>query len=286
MSTYQTVSIAAAEQMIGDAHVLLLDMRDHRSWLAGHHPRALHLNDMNLRMLLKQAARHIPVLIYCYHGSASQDMAQLFSDFGFTSCYSLDGGYEAWCQAITRPQTDLSEALTEWLELHDLDPDNLDLRGPNNETALMRAARAGAVAECEELIVAGAGINLKNKDGNNALWMACFSESPVIIRRLIAAGIEIDNQNDHGATALMYAAAAAKLAVVQTLVRAGANTTLVTRDDFRALDVAGNVEVLRFLRGHTPLSSARPTAVSSRLLPNTPAVPRTHHSGAARRVAV
>ena len=23
-------------------------------------------------------------------------MAQLFSDFGFINCYSLDGGYEAW----------------------------------------------------------------------------------------------------------------------------------------------------------------------------------------------
>lgn len=263
MSSYQCVSIAAAEQMIADAHVLLLDMRDYRAWLKNHHPRALHLNELNLRMLLKQAARHIPVLIYCDHGHASQDMAQLFSDFGFTSCYSLDGGYEAWYPLQTLPRIDLSEALTEWLEMRDYDPDNLDMRGPNNETALMLAARTGAVDVCRELLLAGAGINLVNKDGNNALWMACHQGDSALVGLLIEQGIQLNNANDNGATALIYAAAADKLAIVRQLVEAGADTTCVTRDDFRALDVAASTEVLRYLRRHTPLSSARPVAAAA-----------------------
>ncbi len=40
-----------------------------------------------------------PVLIYCYHGNASQVRAQTFADFRFKKVYSLDGGYESWRKA-------------------------------------------------------------------------------------------------------------------------------------------------------------------------------------------
>ena len=99
MFTYQCISAAQAEQMIDDTNMLVLDMRDIRFYLEDHHPKALHLNDGNLPTLLKHTAKHVPILIYCYHGNASQDMAQLFVDFGFAEVYSMDGGYEAWCQA-------------------------------------------------------------------------------------------------------------------------------------------------------------------------------------------
>lgn len=252
MFTYQCISAAQAEQMIKDTNMLVLDMRDIRFYLEDHHPKALHLNDGNLPALLKHTARHVPILIYCYHGNASQDMAQLFSDFGFKNCYSLDGGYEAWFQTVTRPTTELSETLRDWMNERGFDPGNVDKRGANNDTALMRAAREGAVALCEELLAAGASVNLKNQDGNNALWMACVSESEAVIQLLLESGIDIDNQNDNGATALIYASSAGKTAMVKSLVEYGADVSLVTLDDFSALDVAANIEILKFLRAYTP----------------------------------
>ena len=117
MIKWHNISVSEAEEMLYDSHMLVLDMRDFRSYLADHHPRALHLTSDNLRAILKHTARSVPVLIYCYHGHRSQDMAQLFSDFGFTSCYSLDGGYEAWCPDIRHPDNELSKELRQWIEL-------------------------------------------------------------------------------------------------------------------------------------------------------------------------
>ena len=257
MYSYQCVSVAEAEQMINDSNIVVLDMRDIRFYLAGHHPKALHLSDSNLRSLLKHTAKHVPILIYCYHGNSSQDMAQLFSDFGFKNCYSLDGGYEAWFQTVKNPSRELSDCLKSWMTERGFDPGNLDKRGWNNDTALIRAAREGAVAICEELLAAGASVNLKNKDGNNALWMACVSESEHIIQMLLENGIDIDNQNDNGATALIYASSAGKTGMVKKLVGYGADTSLLTLDDFSTLDVAANIEILKFLRTITPESAPK-----------------------------
>ena len=254
MCTYQCISAAQAEQMIEDSRMLVLDMRDIRFYLEDHHPKALHLNDDNLPTLLKHTAKHVPILIYCYHGNSSQDMAKLFSDFGFKNCYSLDGGYEAWFQTVKRPSTGLSEALQIWMTERGFDPGNLDKHGPNNDSALMRAAREGEAALCEEMLKAGASVNLKNQDGNNALWMACMSDTEAIIQMLLANGVDIDNQNDNGATALIYASSAGKTDMVKTLAERGATTALATLDGFSALDVAANIEILRYLQVMTPES--------------------------------
>jgi rhodanese-related sulfurtransferase len=257
MSQWQVISVAEAERMIADTHVLVLDMRDFRSYQASHYPKALHLNDINLRGLLKHTARHVPIVIYCYHGHSSQDMAKLFADFGFTSCYSLDGGYEKWFQAINLPSHKLTATLATWMQARGFDSSNLDRRGWNNETALMCAAREGASAVCAELIRAGASVNMKNKDGNNALWIACVSEAEDIIQLLLNHAVDIDNQNDNGATALIYAASKGKTRLVKMLVDAGADTHLSTVDDFTALAAAANVEILKFLRTYTaPLAQA------------------------------
>lgn len=251
MSSYQCIPVEQAERMIRELHMLVLDMRDSRFYNMGHYPNALHLDDNNLRMLLKHTAKAVPILIYCYHGHSSQDMARLFADFGFKNCFSLDGGYEAWYQTVTQPTRPLSEELVQWLQSEELDPCNLDWRIGNNETALMHAVREGRLAFCEELLGAGAGVDLTNGDNNNALWMACENGSPDIVAALIARRININNQNDNGATALIYAASLGRDAIVRQLIEAGANPMLKTLDDFTALDVANNQGVSRLLHSLT-----------------------------------
>ena len=51
-----------------------------------------------------------------------------------------------------------------------------------------------------------------------------------------------------GVTVLMYAASAGKTDAVELLVEAGAALDLVNHDDFSALDLASNIEILRYLK--------------------------------------
>ncbi|WP_320818629.1 ankyrin repeat domain-containing protein [Thalassolituus sp.] len=251
MMKWQNVSIAEAEQMLTNREILLLDMRDFRSYLSGHHPRAIHLDEQSLRAILKHTDRAVPILIYCYHGHKSQEMSQLFSDFGFTSCYSLDGGYEAWFPQVRLPMLDLSNTLKRWMLAHGFNPRNMDERSINNETALMQAAREGNEFLSRELVMAGCTLNLINQDGNNALWMASQSGSLAVVKLLLDNDIDMDQQNDHGATALMYAASMANIGLVEMLLKAGANSVLMTRDDISALDAASNSKVLRLIQQYS-----------------------------------
>ena len=66
---------------------------------------------------------------------------------------------------------------------------------------------------------------------------------------LINAGIDLDNQNDNGVTVLMYAASSGKTDAVKLLLEKGANPHLRNLDDFRAIEFASTVEILKLLRG-------------------------------------
>lgn len=244
------ISIPEAEQMLESQEILLLDMRDYHHYLADHHPRALHLSSNNLRNLLKHADRTVPVLIYCYHGHSSQDMAQLFADFGFISCYSLEGGYDAWFQHMARPNADLSKELDLWLLEHGFDDENLDMHQSNNDTALMVCSREGKIGFALELIDKGASTHLCNQDGNNSLWMAVQSGSLELVQTLIQAGTPINQQNDHGATPLMLAMSLNLVSIVTLLLDSGADWTLTTKDGFAAEDTAGSRRILNLFRSY------------------------------------
>ena len=113
---------------------------------------------------------------------------------------------------------------------------------------ITHAARFGEYDIAAELIRCGAGLNAVNTDGNNALWLACFSGNLQLIKLLIESGINPDNQNESGVTCLMYASSAGKTGGVALLLEYGVNTRLQLVDGYTALDVAGNVECLTLLR--------------------------------------
>ncbi|MEH2108220.1 ankyrin repeat domain-containing protein [Nostoc sp.] len=143
---------------------------------------------------------------------------------------------------------DLSEATSQWLIAKGYNPGDLNQSGENGDTALMKATREGVYAVVKELIDAGADINAKNSDRNNALWFACFGNHYDLIKLLLAVNINIDNQNDNGATVLMYAASAGKTEVVNLLLQHHPNLYLKNLDDYKAIDFASNIEVLRIIK--------------------------------------
>ena len=247
--SFKRIDAATAAQLIERGDILVLDSRDPANFELAHIPNARRLSSDNLDIILVNTARTTPVLLYCYHGNASQTYGQMFADFGFNEVYSLDGGFAAWQRAQKKNKVPaISPQLARWLQAHAYPTNDIDAPLDSGITPLMRASKLGEVAAVFQLLQAGADLNAINTDGNNALWMACVGESIATMDILIRAGIDMDHQNDNGATCMMYAASTGKHAVVQKLLDAGADPSLKTLDDFSALDMAATLECLRLLR--------------------------------------
>lgn len=230
-------------------NALLLDARDADSHARSGWPGAVRLSRDNQDDLLLHTDRRRPVLIYCYHGSASQVWAQMFADFGFTDVCDLVGGHAAWVAglATANPSGQApTPELAAWLAREGfIGPDG---RGAHANTPLMVAAWRGASAIVEALLSHGVVLDAVNADGNNALWLACVHGEPKGVERLVTAGVPIDHANDAGATCLMYAASSGKADVVRTLLALGADPSLRSQVDFTALDMAANLDCLQLLR--------------------------------------
>lgn len=250
---FQRIDLAAARPVLARPDVLVLDVRDAASFAAAHLEGAVRASHANLSELIGTTPKQRPVLIYCYHGHASQEYAQTFSDFGFAEVYSLDGGYEAW-RASHGEAPD--PALAAWLATRGFAGVEFSLA---NQTPLMAAAHAGETEMMRRLLVAGAAPDARNGDGNTALWMACVGRRLEAIDLLLASGAALDSQNDTGATALMYAASAGLADVVAHLMAHGADARLETHDGFTALDLASTQACLALLR---PVRSAPAPAAS------------------------
>lgn len=261
---FQRIGVPEARSLIERTGVLVLDVRDTETFRHSHVAGAQNVSIANLDAILQATARSVPVLIYCYHGYASQEYAQIFSDFGFAQVYSLDGGYEAWNKrkrAASRPEP--SATLRRWLAAQGFSDDNVNAVIANGTTPLMKASHGGQTKIVHALIAAGSQLEARNADGNNALWLACVGSHLDVMDTLIEAGINIDNRNDNGATALMYASSTGKAAIVERLLAAGADITQETLDGFTALDMAATIECLTVLRNVTRAQANRPEALPS-----------------------
>ena len=270
-------------------HVLLLDAREARHHAVSHLAGSTRLDGRNHEPLLMRESKSRPVLIYCYHGNASQTWGDMFSDFGFTDVADLVGGWTAIdrqgqlrgpqqpADVLPDPSVMTAEtrilnapavpaALAAWLIAQGFDPAHPDAPGQHGNTPLMYAAWRGASAIVDALLALGVPRDTVNHDGNNALWLACVNGEPTLIRTLVANGVPIDHANLVDATVLMYAASSGKPVVVATLLDLGANPHLVSQDDFSALDMAASLECLQLLRAVTR-RAAEPSPLAQEVAP-------------------
>lgn len=245
--TYTSLMASEVADLCAQVETRVLDCRDPRSYEQGHLPGALLLSDAVIQRLAR-SDKHQPVLVYCYHGISSLDLANFLVKLGFTSVFNLEGGWQAWADYQNRLSVAVSEKIQCWLLDQGFVLGDLNCRSGNGMTPLMQAAMLAETTFVQVLLEAGADVNLLNDDLNNALWFACVSESTEILARLIEFGVNINNRNVNGATCLIYAASAGKVDVVRQLVEAGADLSLQTQDGFNALDSASTIEVLRYLK--------------------------------------
>jgi len=258
MPSYKEITVENAQTIIDDDKSLIIDIRDDQSYQKEHIDRAIRFDEKYILGLRKTPRRHCAILVYCYHGISSRDIATLLCSLGFTNVFNLEGGYTAW-QSFSEKVTRLTSAVTiknpevrYWLTNQGFDPDNINLRNEAGFTPLMQACRMGLTETARQLLLSGADINLTNNDGNNALWLACFSGDLATINLLIENNIEINNKNVTGATALIYASSAGKAEVVKQLLDAGANPFIRTQDDFTAQDLAASPQTYHLFRKLRP----------------------------------
>ena len=93
---YTEITVDKAQDIISGSDPLLLDTRDAHSYREEHIEGAMLVHDGLIENIIKQKDFERPVLIYCYHGNSSKDMADFFGGIGFKTVYSLLGGYVAW----------------------------------------------------------------------------------------------------------------------------------------------------------------------------------------------
>ena len=113
----------------------------------------------------------------------------------------------------------------------------------------MVAAECGQQAVVEELLRAGASVNLRSKTGATALRFASMNGHKEIVRSLLAHGAMTD-MGEGQQTALMFAAVDGRPAIVKLLLAAGANVNAKESHHMTALMWAaerGHVEIVQAL---------------------------------------
>lgn len=113
-----------------------------------------------------------------------------------------------------------------------------NVRGKNNSTALIAAARAGSIDVVELLLNYKAIPNLVDGGGNTALAHAALNDFEEIVNVLLRSGASINHANKQGKTALMRAAEVGSNFSVAALLSAGADSTLTDFTGRTAYDLA------------------------------------------------
>lgn len=93
---FKRINEQVAKEKLNNPQSILLDMRDSESYSEGHLDGAIHLTQESIVEVMTNTAKDAPVLVMCYHGNGSQNVAAYLAQQGFTDVYSIDGGYEGW----------------------------------------------------------------------------------------------------------------------------------------------------------------------------------------------
>ncbi len=97
---FKQLPVSELEKLLHETDPLILDCRKVSDYKAGHLANALHVHEGLTESLARRGDKQRSVLIYCYHGHASEHLAEFFTDFGFKAVYSLVGGYAEYSQYI------------------------------------------------------------------------------------------------------------------------------------------------------------------------------------------
>jgi len=95
--SYYDIHVEQLQELIHSKQPVILDMRDDAAFGSGHLSGATRADEAQIRELMRQKCE--PVLVYCYHGHSSRDLATLLCRMGLSEVYNLEGGWQALQQS-------------------------------------------------------------------------------------------------------------------------------------------------------------------------------------------
>jgi tetratricopeptide (TPR) repeat protein len=124
-------------------------------------------------------------------------------------------------------------------------PSKINMKGPNDQTALHFAAFQGRYSNCELLIAKGANIHATDNEGWTPLHCAANGQAEhadgqfeEIFALLLRSGARIDSRDNNGETPLLGAASNCLFEICKFLVNHGASMTLADNNGFTPKDWA------------------------------------------------
>ncbi len=93
---FEHISVQQLVELKSKQAVNIVDIRDGKSFAAGHISGATLLSNDNVPQFVSTTNKETALVVCCYHGNSSQGAAQYLSEQEFKQVYSLDGGFDGW----------------------------------------------------------------------------------------------------------------------------------------------------------------------------------------------
>ena len=132
---------------------------------------------------------------------------------------------------------------------------SVDLENNIGYTALMFASQSGFVECVQELLKAGASVDIQNKEGYTALMFAVGENIRVeqrvkCIEELLKAGASLDFQNIHGNTALHIASVHKSIEMVKVLLNYQPNLSIINQKEKTADQITTKQAIIDLIKSY------------------------------------
>lgn len=99
MTQFAEISPQEAWRMVCEQQAALLDIRDLPRFSYSHPKGAFHLTNQSYGAFQQRYDYEHPVIVSCYHGVSSRQVAAFLVEQGYDNVYSVIGGFEGWMRA-------------------------------------------------------------------------------------------------------------------------------------------------------------------------------------------
>ena len=96
--SFKEISPEQAWEMVQNG-AMLADIRDSQRFTYSHAKGAFHLTNQSFLQFEEQVDFDSPIIVSCYHGVSSQNVATFLVEQGYENVFSVIGGFDGWVKA-------------------------------------------------------------------------------------------------------------------------------------------------------------------------------------------
>lgn len=96
--SFKEISPEQAWEMVQNG-AMLADIRDPQRFTYSHAKGAFHLTNQSFLQFEEQVDFDSPIIVSCYHGVSSQNVATFLVEQGYENVFSVIGGFDGWVKA-------------------------------------------------------------------------------------------------------------------------------------------------------------------------------------------